>query len=51
MYHMVKDVMYSMRMDQALKERLEKLASKEDRSLANYINFILKQHVKEKEKP
>ena len=50
MYHMVKDVMYSMRMDPALKERLEKLARKEDRSLANYINFILKQHVKEKEK-
>ncbi|ODS30799.1 MAG: hypothetical protein SCARUB_04080 [Candidatus Scalindua rubra] len=42
--------MYTMRMDQTLKEKLEKLAKKDDRSLANYINFVLKQHVKEKEK-
>ncbi len=50
MYHMVKDIMYSMRMDPVVKEKLEKLAKKEDRSLANYINFVLKQHVKEREK-
>jgi predicted DNA-binding protein len=47
---MGKDIMYSMRMDPTLKEKLKKLAKREDRSLANYINFVLKQHVKDKEK-
>ncbi len=44
---MMQDITYSMRMDKTLKEKLEKLAKREDRSLANYINLILKQHVQE----
>ena len=36
--------------DKELKEKLIELASKEERTLTSYINYVLKKHIEEKEK-
>ena len=45
---MKKAANYTIRLDQEIREALQELAASEDRSLANYIERLLRQHVAEK---
>jgi predicted transcriptional regulator len=47
---MNKTLPFSMRLDPDLKAKLSKLADKENRSLTNYIETLLRQHVEAAEK-
>ena len=47
---MVKPVAYSFRFDSELREQLERFAREEGRTLANYIEWVLRQHATEREK-
>ena len=45
----MKEVIY-LRLEKALKQKLDRLAQEDDRSLNNYIIQILRKYVEEKEK-
>lgn len=45
----MKEVIY-LRLEKSLKQKLDQLAQKDDRSLNNYIIQLLRKHVEEKEK-